>query len=363
MANMIDHRERKVGVPVVALIITLIFVALLTILSPRVGIFPSNRGIKTLISNETKSSSNLEELILSKVDPLAVREFTVKLTTDPLNAFPNLWNRYTIVDEDRFLEKDYYWYIKIRLSTLEGINGSIESNTPIDFYVVDEENFLRFKGRESFYYYTKPSRINIYRSSFEWKAPSDGTYYLIVYAKYGNARVRLKADVFTKPLLRGFPYNIRDREAWYIWIINVWVVKNIHYIPDPNFELIQEPEQTLKLRAGDCDDVAVLMASMYQAVGLRTKFAEVDTDGDGKIDHMTVLVYYHGTPKEFLDSEETIAFIAGLISRLPDKLSVSYIKDSDGIWIIADPLFSENDYCVGMIEHEPYKIKNTIPYL
>ncbi len=356
MAGMIDRGERKAGVPVVALIITLVFIALLTILSPKVDIFTTSST-----NNTGGASADLEKLILSKVDPLAVREFAVKLTTDPLNAFPNLWSKYTLIDEERFLEKGYYWYIKIRLSTLEGINGSIESNTPVDFYVVDEEDFLHFKEGESFYYYTKPSRINIYRSSFEWNAPRDGTYYLIVYAKYGNARVKLRVDTFTKPFLSGFPYNIEDREAWYIWIINVWVAKNIHYIPDPNFELVQDPKQTLRLRAGDCDDVAVLMASMYQAVGLKTKFAEVDTDGDGKIDHITVLVYYHGTPKEFLDSEETIAFMAGLISRLPDEYSVRYIKGNNGIWIIADPLFSESNYCVGMIEHEPYKIKNIFP--
>ena len=305
---------------------------------------------------------SFEELVLSKVNPMSVRSFAISLVTNPLSAFPSLWDRHVLVDEERLVRGGYYWYVAVRLSLLERISGNVESSAPVDFYVLDEANFQRFKSGLSFSYYKEPSRMDVYSSAFEWAAPEEGTYYLVVYAKYGSARVRLRVEVMSKPLVETFPSGIRDRDAWYIWMVNVWVAKNIHYVPDPNFELIQDPEETLRLRAGDCDDVAVLMASMYNALGLRTKFALVDTNGDGRIDHIAVLVHYGGTPKDFLDSEKIIALTAGLISRLPDKYTITYLEDrGGGIWIIADPLFSESKYCVGMIKHEPYKILRTFP--
>jgi transglutaminase-like putative cysteine protease len=250
----------------------------------------------------------------------------------------------------------------VRLSVLEQINGNIESSAPVDFYVLNEANFQRFESGPSFSYYTKPSRIGVYSSAFEWMSPERGTYYLVVYAKYGSTHVKLRVEVASKPLIETFPSGIRDRDAWYIWIVNAWVAKNIHYVPDPNFELVQNPEETLRLRAGDCDDVAVLIASIYNALGLRTKFALVDTNGDWKIDHIAALVHYSGTTKNFLDSEEIIALTAGLISRLPDKYTTTYLEDGkEGIWIVADPFFSESKYCVDMIKHEPYKILRIFP--
>ncbi|MCY0868380.1 MAG: transglutaminase-like domain-containing protein [Desulfurococcus sp.] len=154
---------------------------------------------------------------------------------------------------------------------------------------------------------------------------------------------------------------IDDRDAWYIWIVNVWVAKNIRYVKDPGFELFQKPSETLELKAGDCDDVAILLASMYQALGLQTKFIEVDTDGDRVIDHLAVLVRYPRSLKEFLNAEEEIAEAVGLGSRLPDIISVKYLEIKGDTWIIVDPFASESDYCVGMIKHEPYVIIHYFP--
>jgi hypothetical protein len=322
-------------------------------------------GLAFILSHQGISSpklSGFEELVLSKVDPMPVRVFAISLATDPLSASPTLWGRHILADEERLVREGYYWYVKVRLSVLEQINGNIESRAPVNFYILDEANFQQFERGSSFSYYTKPSRIGVYSSAFEWRAPERGNYYLVVYAKYGDARVKLRVEVSSNPITENFPSSIRDRDAWYIWIVNAWVAKSIHYVPDPNFELVQKPEETLRLRAGDCDDVAVLMASMYNALGLRTKFALIDTNGDGRMDHIAVLVHYSGTAKNFLDSEEMIALMAGLISRLPDKYGATYLRNGEeGIWIVADPLFSESEYCVGMIKHEPYKILRTFP--
>lgn len=55
-----------------------------------------------------------------------------------------------------------------------------------------------------------------------------------------------------------------------------WVRDNIRYRFDPlGLEWVQAPERTIKERAGDCDDIAVLLASLVQALGHKTRFQTV----------------------------------------------------------------------------------------
>lgn len=55
-----------------------------------------------------------------------------------------------------------------------------------------------------------------------------------------------------------------------------WVHQNIRYIPDPDgVELVQTPKRTIQERAGDCDDMATLLAGMLMCVGKRCRFALV----------------------------------------------------------------------------------------
>jgi transglutaminase-like putative cysteine protease len=62
--------------------------------------------------------------------------------------------------------------------------------------------------------------------------------------------------------------------------IQQWVQRNIEYRRDPpDVELVQTPQVTLQLRAGDCDDQAVLVASLLQATGHPTQFIAIGLDG------------------------------------------------------------------------------------
>lgn len=62
--------------------------------------------------------------------------------------------------------------------------------------------------------------------------------------------------------------------------IQQWVQRNIEYRRDPSdVELVQTPQVTLQLRAGDCDDQAVLVASLLQATGHPTQFIAIGLDG------------------------------------------------------------------------------------
>jgi hypothetical protein len=51
-----------------------------------------------------------------------------------------------------------------------------------------------------------------------------------------------------------------------------WVQANIYYTNEPD-EQIQSPWRTIKVRTGDCDDMAVLLAVFAEAIALPWKFA------------------------------------------------------------------------------------------
>jgi transglutaminase-like putative cysteine protease len=62
--------------------------------------------------------------------------------------------------------------------------------------------------------------------------------------------------------------------------IQQWVQQNIEYRRDPpDLELVQTPQVTLQLRAGDCDDHATLTAALLQSTGHPTQFIAVGLDG------------------------------------------------------------------------------------
>ncbi len=52
-----------------------------------------------------------------------------------------------------------------------------------------------------------------------------------------------------------------------------WVKQRIRYVADPReVETISTPAATLRMQSGDCDDMAVLTASLLEAIGHATKF-------------------------------------------------------------------------------------------
>jgi hypothetical protein len=150
--------------------------------------------------------------------------------------------------------------------------------------------------------------------------------------------------------------------SWKIWKINYWVSRNIKYISDPTGkEYFGRPRETIEIKAGDCDDIAILTASMYGSVGLDSALILVDIDKDDVTEHISALVYYPGTSDEFLD-EERIIMEKSNLGTVDNIIELKYfssetLKDSietqgTGIWIVADPIFSD---VVGYITDEDYK--------
>ena len=55
-----------------------------------------------------------------------------------------------------------------------------------------------------------------------------------------------------------------------------WVRDNIRYRLDPvGLEWVQTPERTLQEKAGDCDDITVLIAALAESIGYKTRFITV----------------------------------------------------------------------------------------
>lgn len=67
-------------------------------------------------------------------------------------------------------------------------------------------------------------------------------------------------------VVRGYP----DKEGK-VNAIYRYIVENFTYIVDPaGVELIQSPFETLSLRGGDCEDLAILACSLLENIGIRT---------------------------------------------------------------------------------------------
>lgn len=76
-----------------------------------------------------------------------------------------------------------------------------------------------------------------------------------------------------------------------------FVRDEIQYIHDPlGFEQIQSPDSTLKLRAGDCEDQAILLCSLLSVIGFQTALVFSDADNDGIADHVYSAVYIQNAP-------------------------------------------------------------------
>ena len=55
-----------------------------------------------------------------------------------------------------------------------------------------------------------------------------------------------------------------------------WVQRNIRYTMDiRGVETIQTPPNTLRLKAGDCDDMSMLLASLLESVNHPTRFVAI----------------------------------------------------------------------------------------
>ena len=77
------------------------------------------------------------------------------------------------------------------------------------------------------------------------------------------------------------PRDYRGQAA----VILKWVQDNIYYINEPG-ERLQSPKYTLKRGFGDCDDMAILLCSLYESIGLPWKLVLSGNDKGVKVRHI-----------------------------------------------------------------------------
>lgn len=65
-----------------------------------------------------------------------------------------------------------------------------------------------------------------------------------------------------------------------------WVKKHIKYVRDiRDVETVSTPERTLREQTGDCDDMAIVVAALLEAVGFKTRFLALGFDS-GEYEHV-----------------------------------------------------------------------------
>ena len=100
-----------------------------------------------------------------------------------------------------------------------------------------------------------------------------------------------------------------------------YVSNNIEYVPDPKeVEVWQAPNETLKLGTGDCEDYAILMASLIEASGGNSRIYLTE-------DHAFAAVYVGGGTDE-IDT--------AIRKYYNTPLTIYFISDQYGAWLILD---------------------------
>ena len=81
-----------------------------------------------------------------------------------------------------------------------------------------------------------------------------------------------------RQILQGTPARNGEMEARAIFN---WVRKNIRYTGDvKGLDTFQRARRTVELRAGDCDDMTILIASLLESTGHNVKLKVVSAQGD-----------------------------------------------------------------------------------
>ncbi|MDD2438620.1 MAG: transglutaminase family protein [Methanosarcinaceae archaeon] len=105
------------------------------------------------------------------------------------------------------------------------------------------------------------------------------------------------------------------------------VNEEIEYISDPRGNDIWEPaNQTLNIGAGDCEDQAILLASLIEAIGGTTRLYLTDT---------------HAFAAVYIGNETTgIRTVVEGVKAYYGNVDVYYTSDAYGAWLMLDPTSS-----------------------
>jgi transglutaminase-like putative cysteine protease len=105
-------------------------------------------------------------------------------------------------------------------------------------------------------------------------------------------------------IVRNSPEKDYETEAEAIYN---YVRRNVRYTRDPQaVELVQSPRVTLREGHGDCDDIAILIAALAEAVGMQAAFLAVKADRRVPNEFSHVLAIIH-TQEGWRGADTTVA--------------------------------------------------------
>lgn len=100
---------------------------------------------------------------------------------------------------------------------------------------------------------------------------------------------RYKKSIPIRQLAFSIIDNVRGHKnfADQVRAIHRYVRNNIQYVKDVNgVETLATPEKTLEFKKGDCDDQAVLIATLLESIGHPTRFVAIKMDTFGPYVHV-----------------------------------------------------------------------------
>lgn len=116
-----------------------------------------------------------------------------------------------------------------------------------------------------------------------------------------------------------------------------WVQQNIRYTKDPfQVEVLHSARRMLELRAGDCDDMAILLGSMLKSIGhpVRLVVAGFDSMRPNQYSHIYLEVLYKN---HWIPLDATMPFAVGWSPPSSSHKVFSIEKESQGLGQIPGP--------------------------
>jgi len=116
--------------------------------------------------------------------------------------------------------------------------------------------------------------------------------------KFNATEVR---DIAVRSVVK---YSVPNAPATKVFGVYNEISNRIYYISDPRKdEYVADPIETWDAMGGDCDDFSVLLASMYEAIGMDASIVEVYNPDKG---HVFVILYIEQDIDSFLKFYKTI---------------------------------------------------------
>ncbi len=105
-----------------------------------------------------------------------------------------------------------------------------------------------------------------------------------------------------------------------------WVKNNIAYTTDTSEDYWQAAWETMDLRSGDCEDHAILLCSIIDALGGSSRVNIIQ-------EHAFPTVYIGSTPSDLQKAKQSLASYYGLEAS---EYKITYLTDDSGYWLVID---------------------------